>query len=305
MSRFSLVLLFAPLAACDYSGDWLFANPSEVPGVLDLGTIVPADVAAGQAADAVIYGEVGATGSAETGGVTFAFRGTGGPVCVWVDPELVSWSQSIAIVGGSPGFRYPDNNFDDGDLDLFAGYSVYYTGSPGESVGNFAIQYEDSLGNAVPVTLNECVLASYQTSTGGHFGRGAPEYCTLQATQPGVSYTVLMESFSTPLDDDRLGFGLLLANGTCRALKDSGAGAVPDECVILGEANDISTTVIGEDGSITVGDPIAGSEDFEKSFCGIGDKPLPDFCVEEASLKNCLVETCFCGDPSVSPTADQ
>ena len=317
--RNALGALCLPLAGCDYTGDWLFPSPTEIPGVLDLGTLVPSDVSGGLTSDAILYGEVGANGSAEAGGVTFAFRGTGSSVCLWVDPELAYWSESIAIVGGNAAFRYPDNNFDDGDLDLFAGFSVYYTGTPGERIGGFVIQYEDSLGNSVPVELNECVIANYQTGTNGHYGRGAPEFCTLEGTQPNVSYTVLMESFSTPLDDDRLGFGLIVANGPCSDLIDAASPltvTMPAECVILGEANDISTTVIGEDGSIIVGDSIEGSEDFEKSLCNsivASDAPkpfetqpeLPDFCLEEASLKNCAVETCFCGDPSVSPTAGQ
>lgn len=309
--------LCLPLAGCDYTGDWLFPSPTEIPGVLDLGVLVPADVSGGLTQDAIVYGEVGATGSAEAGGVTFAFRGTGSAVCLWVDPELAYWSESIAIVGGNSAFRYPDNNFDDGDLDLFAGFSVYYTGTPGEHIGGFVIQYEDSLGNMVPVELNECVISNYQTGSNGHYGRGAPEFCTLEGTQPDVSYTVLMEAFSTPLDDDRLGFGLIVADGPCTDLVAAASvnpfNPMPAECVILGEANDISTTVIGEDGSIIVGDPIEGSEDFEKALCNSivpaeDPKPfetqpeLPDFCVEEALAKNCAVDICFCGDPSVSPT---
>ena len=44
-------------------------------------------------------------------------------------------------------YLYPDNVFDDGDLDLFAGFSVYYSGSPGVEIGNFQILFEDALGN--------------------------------------------------------------------------------------------------------------------------------------------------------------
>jgi hypothetical protein len=308
MIRARSALLLLPLAACDYSGDWLFSHPSEVPGVLDLGELIPVDLDTVDAQDAAIYGEVGATGSAESGGVTFSFLGTGDQVCLWVDPELASWTQSIALLGREPDFEYPDNFFDDGDLDLFAGFSVYYTGSPGERIGDFALQYEDSLGNPVDISLNECTIGSYQTDTNGHAGRGVPEHCTLSATQPGVSYTVLMEAFSTPLDDDRLGFGLILSQGSCNELS-GGIASIPDECVILGEANDIASTVISEDGKVTVGEPLAGSEEFERSFCHSIDAEypatlgLPEYCIEEAAAKNCAEVPCYCGDPSLSPTA--
>lgn len=306
MKRFLLVPL-ALAAGCNYTGAWLFSNPTEIPGVLDLGQIIPSDVASqADIDDAAIYREVGATGTSEPGGVTFSFVGTGGPVCVFMDPELAFWNQSVALTGPQPEYTYPDNFFDDGDLDLFAGFSVYYTGSPGERIGAFKIQYEDSLGNPIPIELNECTIASMRASEGGHGGRGAPESCTMAATQPGVSYTVLMQTFATPLDDDRLGFGLLVTNGTCRDMVRASNSPDVDECILLGEGIDPTTTVVADNGDITTGTPYPGSDEFQAAYCGSvggGTTDLADYCTQEAIDKDCLDPAvhCFCGDPADSP----
>lgn len=222
---------------CDFSGDFLFPGAVEgVPGVQHLGTIEPAVIGTTEDLEAAtIYGEVGPTGTPERGGVTFDVVGTGNHVCIWVDPELAYWNQSVSRQAPVERYSYPDNVFDDGDLDLSAGFSVYYTGTQGEKIGDFKVQYEDSLGNEVEVDLTECSITSDFTDTqGGHSGRGAPEHCTLFNTIDGVSYTIVMETWSTPLDDDRLGYGLIVADGTCKDLADVEGAA--EECVIMGEA---------------------------------------------------------------------
>ncbi len=282
--------LFGSLVACDYTGDWLFAPPTDAPGVVHLGELVPTVIDGETSIDeAVIYGEIGATGTAEPGGVTFSFEGTGGPVCVWVDPELVFWNQSVAPQAGSDDARwaYPDNVFDDGDLDLYAGYAVYYSGSPGEKMGDFEIRYEDSLGNQIPLTLNECTISGLN-GTGAHSGRGAPESCTLAATLPGVSYMVAIEAWSTPLDDDRLSYGLILAEGDCDDIRNG----ITEECVILGEARDAD------------GEMIPDSSTFEVTYCANveGADALVDYCETEAETYDCSVDHCFCGDPDNTPT---
>lgn len=289
--------------ACDYSGDWLFAGEVEgVPGVIHLGVLVPADIANnGDVEDATIYGEVGPTGTTEAGGVTFTFVGTGSHVCVWVDPELVYYNTSVSS-RPTEKFAYPDNVFDDGDLDLSAGLAAYYNGSPGERLGDFEVRYQDSLGNPVTVALNECGIASATTSTGAHAGRGSPEYCTIFNTQPGVSYLVVMESWSAPLDDDRLGYGLLLANGDCGSLRSPSPA---DECFILGEgiepgAADAPGPWLGLDSAPTR----SGSIAFEELFCdGRGD--LIGFCETEAQQNDCTdpESRCFCGNPEDLPRA--
>lgn len=310
----AVTAVVATAVGCDYEGEFLFANPTEIPGVIDLGEITPvavdnpADIAA-----ATVFAEVGATGNASRGGVTFSFVGTGSSVCLWLDPELVTWNQSVAALRPVATYAYPDNSQDDGDLEMQAGYSVYYTGSPGERIGDFEIRYEDSLGNPVEIQLNECTQSGLIQNSGAHGGRGSPESCTLAATSPGVSYTVMLETFSTPLDDDRLGFGMLLADGGCSTVR-SAASAQSDECVIRGEAIDPETTIVDDEtGEITFGDAIEGSEEFELAFCAAtgddasaeGKLLLPQFCADEAEEKNCAdpSQHCFCGDPANTPNS--
>jgi len=292
-------------AACDYTGDWLFAGAVEgVPGVLHLGEIVPADIESPADIDAnAVYGEVGPTGTSDKGGVTFTFQGTGGHVCIWVDPELVFWNQSVASRRPVERYVYPDNVFDDGDLDLFAGLAAYYNGSPGEDLGSFEVRYEDSLGNPVTVALNECTITSMTLPSGGHSGRGAPEYCTIYNTQPGVDYMVVMETWSTPLDDDVLGYGLVLSNGTCPTLR-SAAGVANNECVIIGEAVDPDSP--GSPGPWFGLEEVpsrAGSQGFEEIFCD-PSASMSDFCITEAAQKDCTDPDtgCFCGNPEDTPT---
>ncbi len=75
---------------------------------------------------------------------------------------------------------------------------------------------------------------------GGHAGRGSAEYCTIENTIENVSYTIVLEAFSLPMDDDRLGYGLLLANHHCDVVQNRGDWAADgnekDECVIRGES---------------------------------------------------------------------
>lgn len=304
------VLTILPLllaSGCDYTGEWLFPTPSDHP-VTDLGLFVPAEVSSLVDIETNVYrGEIGSTGSVARSGATFNFVGTGGSVCVWMDPELVFWNQSVSALSPEPAFAWPDNVFDDGDADMQAGFAVYYNGSPGQELGDFRIRYEDSLGNQIPVELNECVIQSYLSSSGGFSGRSAPEYCTLRATQPGVTYLVVIEGMATPLDDDRLGFALLVSDGTCDDVRRA-AGNPADECVLTGEALDPATVELDENGVVTAGDAIEGSVEFEEVFCGATldaeDDDLFEYCEDEWSEKACLDgEHCFCGDPTTSPLA--
>ena len=213
---------------CDLNQDRVFPGLIEgVAPILDLGELTPIEVT-GRASlpDAVIFGEIGPTGTPEDGGVSFTFRGTNTDVCVWIDPESVFWNQAVSPTTSS---RYAevDNPYDDGDLDLDAGQSLYYTGTPGERIGTFAVRYEDSNNNVVPIELSECdgpdpLFAGAQGI--GKAGRAAPEYCTIPGTLEGADYTVVMRNWSTPIDDDRLGFGLLVMQGNCAALINNGFG---------------------------------------------------------------------------------
>ena len=338
MKRASLLAVLAAtgLVGCDYSGDWLFPSVSEtVPGVIDLGTIQPADISTLEEMRAgALYGEMGPTGTVEIGGASFNFEGNGQSVCVYVDPETAYWSQSVAAQGKKDWLSWPDNHFDDGDIDLFGGMSVYYSGSPGETIGNFEVRYSDELGNEIPVVFNECFVAEnpYYPSGGGHSGRGRPEYCTIANTQQGVSYTIVLEHFSPPRDDSRLGYALSVMNGNCLDLlspynEDSNpdgilpgdAGIMDPECFLFGESikpdhdhdyRDGGVLTVGQESAI--GYSWEGSVEFEEMYCEAltaASTKLRDYCEDEqddiiSEGKSCEDEDvrCYCGDYRDTPT---
>ncbi len=326
------------LASCDYSGDFLFGRP--VDGLPDIyhitaedgGPLVPADIETYEDLQAAtIYGELAPPQTTDYGGATFEFTGTGGQVCIWVDPEVAWWNQSVSANPSEEGreWTYPDNGFDDGDIELFAGLSVYYTGSPSK-IGDFVVAYEDSLHNGVPISLAACPNTVGLIGDPASAGKGMAEYCTLDTSDgEGISYTVLLRTFSTPLDDDRLAFGLIIANGTCEALRTLGGAADPqsDECVIQGEALRPDPLPGAKDGSDY--QPYYGYEqaaehtwpysiEFEQTFCD-SDTRMGRFCNQEADRleeagKMCSwedfdpydydpEERCFCGNPDNTPEA--
>lgn len=317
---------FAMGTACDYNGDFLFADVDNIPSIIHLdgpdgATYLPVvDVNDPESIRAnTVYGEVGAPASAAAGGVTFYFQGTGGDVCVWVDPELVFWNQKVGSKPNANGrpFTYPDNIFDDGDLDLTVGLSAYYTGTPREAMGDFYVTYEDSLGNKIPIELVACSNSSAFGLPNAHAGRGMAEYCTVRNSLPDTSYTVALKTYSAPLDDDRLGFGIFVYNGSCNALKESLGitKLVQEECLIRGEG----IVPQGEDHGPWFGYEAsrawAGSVEFEDAFCA---EALPDYCEAEAkavadeklrcSWNDAGVDggaRCFCGDPNDTPEAGQ
>ncbi|MCB9682439.1 MAG: hypothetical protein H6733_13325 [Alphaproteobacteria bacterium] len=317
--------------ACDLDQSFLFPDPIEdVPGVVDLGNLTPVPLSTRlNVQDQVIYGELGPTGTALTGGATFTFDGIGGSVCVWVDPELAYWNQSVSPADPVAEWSQPDNVFDDGDIDLTGGLSVYYTGTPGVEIGDFEVRYQDDLGNVVPIQLVECVNTDeYFGNPGAHSGRGSPEFCTLSNTLAGTSYTIVMSAWSLPLDDDRLAYGLLVTEGSCEDLRDfmgtGGANRQGDECLITGEAiipgqeQGIDAAGLGLPGPTWLGsdepDNWSDSEAFEDAFCSF---TLRDYCRAErqqitrqgltcawendASIAG-NGERCFCGDLSDTPS---
>jgi hypothetical protein len=108
------------------------------------------------------YGQLGQPEDGGRGGATFTFKGTGGEVCIVVDPETVFWSQSVAPADRNDQYAYPDYYNDDGDLDLFAGMSSYYTGSPGVEIGDFTGFYSDSRGEVVEIEYGACFQTGSQ-----------------------------------------------------------------------------------------------------------------------------------------------
>ncbi len=326
-SLFPLLALAA--VGCDYSGDWLFGRTIEgLPSIYELkgpdgGLIVPATITTiDELREATIYAEVGPSTTTAYGGVTFEFQGTGDAVCIWVDPEVAFWNQAVAVRPDDVALKwaYPDNVFDDGDLDLLAGLSVYYTGSPGEEIGDFVVAYEDSLGNDIPISLAACPNTITDGGDDAVAGRGSPEYCSIPTTDLNISYTVLLRTWSTPLDDDRLSYGVIIANGTCEALRGvAGAGsAESDECVIMGEA--LIPKPLGEDEADYqpyYGFNAAVADDAIWPNSMEFDARMRQFCnrelerIEEAGLE-CLWNEfdpddfdpnakCYCGDPLDTP----
>jgi hypothetical protein len=335
MMRSHVLVLLALVSGCDYSADFLFVG--QIDGVDDVLVIrpddsqyiTPADIQTyDDIAENAIFAEVSQSTTATLGGATLEFIGTGGPVCAFVDPETVFWSAAVAPNPSELGrqYSYPDNPFDDGDIDISGGLSVFYTGSPDEQMGDFVVFYEDELGNDVPIELVECVTPrSELLDADGQAGKGYPEYCTFSTTQEGVAYTVAMTAWSVPLDDDRLSFGVVLANGTCadlisvasrsleQATVNSNAAQLR-ECVVTGES------LRPEDAGPHFGRPDdlvwEGSLDLEAAFCRIQGEPrLDNFCASEADDRaaddeKCDWEAagaegdgvrCFCGDPNDLP----
>lgn len=284
----SLALALGALTACDYTGDFLFPGELEgTPGVIDFGIVEPVPKA--EYLDNVHYGEVGPSAVGANGGATLRFLGTGGSVCLWIDPEAVTWNTAVAPAGDG-NLAYPDNIFDDGDLDLSAGQAVYYNGILEESIGDFRVGYQDDLGNPIEIALNECVMTDLFGDIGAHAGRANPEFCTISNTAPGVEYIAALTTWSTPLDDDKLSFGALVIDTTCREFKNFVSGSEwEDECVIKNEARDD-------------GETRSGFSEFEDTLCGEADG-LAAYCEAEAIAKNCNnpEETCFCGDPTDLP----
>lgn len=209
MSRLLLAAGFvSAFVACDRDSAQYFPQPvAEYPGVVDLGEFTPLTTADWlddtTRVEKSIYEGIGENENpGQWGGATFTFQGTGGTVCVIVDPEAVFWVQSVDARSPADGYLCEDNNYDDGDLDLEVGLSAYYNGTPGVSIGNFEQIYEDSLGNEVAFEANECLMNGQRGQPGAHAGRATPEFCAIDTSlHPGRDYTVLLRLWSVPSDD--------------------------------------------------------------------------------------------------------
>lgn len=283
----SLVLL-----ACDRDGSaYVFLENPDFPGILNLGRVevVTQDQLSDPESlnDFVTFVAIGPPPDGQVGGATATFIGTGGNVCVMVDPEAVYWAQSISPLEPQEGFLIPDNYRDDGDVDLFGSLSANYTGSPGLELGAFASIYEDPLGNQILISTNECRQVDYYGDPVGHSGRATLEYCTIDTSlHPGKEYTVVLETFSIPFDDELLTYGFVVVEGACTATGGAGGGADVatvlgglDECTIGGEARLPVTdgggnVQRGADG-LPVLEPRPGFDALEQAFCA---NELADFC---------------------------
>ena len=220
------------LAACDHSGTYLVPQQTDVEPVVELGelyVITPEEWADRGARETLVtYSEVGAPEPGARGGATFTFLGVDAEVCVLVDPEAVFWNQSVALQGGVDSYTWPDNYQDDGDLDMSVGLSANYTGSPGIELGDFEGQYTDSLGHTSTIEYDLCEMVGYYSQTPAHAGRATVESCEIDTRgRAGIEYTVVLRTFSLPMDDSILTFGAAVYEGPCENI---------DECTLPGES---------------------------------------------------------------------
>ena len=126
------------------------------------------------------FGELGQAPLGTIGGATYTFvapeNASLGEVCLTVDPETVFWAESINPINRDNEFGYPDHYDDDGDIDMFAGLSSYYNGSPGKELGDFTGYYTDSLGTTVEIEYGECFQTGFPSGMNtAHAGRGTTE----------------------------------------------------------------------------------------------------------------------------------
>jgi len=206
-----LILGVGALTACDRSGlQYVPDSIDGFPGIVHLGelTPVPEDDRENHL-DYARYETLGPSPSGTQGGATATVKGTGGTLCVVVDPEAISWNQSVAVQGANKAYTWPDNAIDDGDIDMEIGLAGYYNGTPGVEIGDFEQVYEDSLGTETAIAYNECTMLDVNGREGAHAGRGAPEYCAIDTSlHPDRSYMVLLESFMVPLEDFKLSYAV-------------------------------------------------------------------------------------------------
>ena len=312
------VALLSVAASCDRSGRDLIPLPSdEHPAVIEVGEVpvVSPEELLGFTTNGCdleapetgcVWASVGASiSSGVRSGATFTFSGTGGSVCLVVDSEAVSWgtvaTPSLTVEDSAWEYIYPDNITDDGDADLTAGLTSYYTGSPGVELGDFAGFYTDSLGSTVSIDYEACTQVGSRGQTNAHGGRGAVEYCDVDTPgREGVGYTVVIESFTVALDDAVLSFKAAVVDGPCSGVDVDGddngvidvdrngdvVGSTPNECTLSGEALDLATGAT-RDGYLS----------FER-----------DFCVDSAANFRLIVGCCehpeFCGEEPVGVCDD-
>ncbi len=155
-------------------------------------------------------------GGGHISGATLTVSGTGGRVCVIVDPQSV-FRDDLQLAGDGEEYWNPfmdDFPHDDGDIDLQAGLAAFYTGTPGEELGDFFGSFPDSNGVDRAVDLNLCLMNDLHGIAGGTAGRGTPEWCSFE-TQAGVDYRSVLRVFSGPVDDDELTYALQILDGDC------------------------------------------------------------------------------------------
>ena len=237
-----LTLSMLQLACANREADPFRPSDTKAPGVYDIGEleVIGEDVLS-QGLDGdgtaeapgfrskLYFGQLGAPDDPGTfGGATFQFESTGGPVCLVMDPEALYWSRALSIDAGGRSYKYTDHYEDDSDLDMSAGLTAYYTGSPGVEMGSFEAVYTDAQSVDHVLEFNECVQAGPQTDS-VHSGRGTVEHCELDTSlHPGVKYTVVLDTFALPHDDSIANFGVAAFGVPCDRIEISEC-TIPDE----------------------------------------------------------------------------
>jgi len=252
------------LAACDRSGTYLVPVQTDIPPVVELGelyVITPDEWDdQGTRESLVTYAEVGAPEPGARGGATFTFLGVDDEVCVVMDPEAVFWNESVAYQGGVESYTWSDNYLDDGDLDMSIGLSANYTGSPGIALCDFDGQYTDSLGHTAIIEYDLCEMVGYYSQTPAHAGRATVESCEIDTSgRAGIEYTVVLRTFSLPMDDSILGFGVAVYQGSCENI---------DECTIPREARNH-------------GDEMDGFAGLEQAYCA---NEMSTYCADNPEM---------------------
>jgi hypothetical protein len=262
-----LILSITAIAACDRSGAYLVPQPTEgVEPVLELGELPVLTEAEWDDASTrytvITYADIGAPLPGDASGATYTFLGTGDKICIVMDPESVFWNPSVATNGASETYSYPDNYLDDGDLDMSAGFSANYTGSPGIELGDFYGLYTDSLGNTVEIEYNLCENVDYYGDSPAYAGKAGTEYCEIDTDgREGIEYTVLLKTFSLPIDDSILSFATAVYDGSCRNI---------DECTLRYESRDVWV-----EGDTVMGSMRDGFDELEQAYC---DNDMFNYC---------------------------
>lgn len=247
-TTFSLMALAGLVAGCSNTRDGFFPQPSDAEFIYDIGVLEPIgreDLVAAQedllgVPESVHWGRLGAGENLGVfGGATYQFAGTGGNVCVVVDPEAMFWNRELSTQSTSVKYKYDDVYEDDGDIDIAVGLTAYYTGSPGEEIGDFQAVFTDTAGVEHELEFDECLQTGYFGDP-AHAGRASIEYCQINTSlRPGVMYTVVLETFALPIDDSVLSFGTMVYDGPCSDMpwvdSDGAVQSGASECVLPNE----------------------------------------------------------------------
>lgn len=233
-------------------------------------------VAESPADPGVFFTELGAGEPGTYGGSSFTFRGTGGKVCIVVDPESLYWNQAVSPVAESGEYYYQDDLTDDGDVDLVGGLTAYYNGVPGEEIGDFAVPYSDAMGEEHYIEFDECAALN-QYGNYAHAGRASPEFCELDTTnREGVDFTVVLRRFSLPINDSVLRYGVgvfEVGEGGCEGYLPTGTPEF--ECLIPQEWNNGEAALSALDCEDEEGE--WSWECMELAYCA-GSKALNNYC---------------------------